>query len=172
MLVLGLIAIKALVLALIAPLLGVAKAQRWLFAALLAQAGEFAFVVFGVARQARVLPGSWEALLTAAVAISMAFTPLMVLAHEKLAARRAAAQSREADVIEHEGAEVIIVGFGRYGQIVGQDAVRAGREGDGARSRSRSDRHAAALRFQGLLRRRDARRPARGGGRGESAACW
>ncbi len=120
MLLAGVIAIKTLLLALIAPRLGVAPAQRWLFAALLAQAGEFAFVVFGVAREARVLPGSWEALLTAAVALSMALTPLMVLAHEKLAARRATAQSRAYDEIEHDGAPVIIIGFGRYGQIVGR----------------------------------------------------
>ncbi|WP_418317128.1 glutathione-regulated potassium-efflux system protein KefC [Piscinibacter sakaiensis] len=120
-LVVGLVTIKALLLALIAPVLDVAKQQRWLFAALLAQAGEFAFVIFGVARQARVLPGDWEALLTAAVAISMAITPLMVLAHEKLAARRASKQSREYDKIDDsDGASVIIIGFGRYGQIVGR----------------------------------------------------
>jgi glutathione-regulated potassium-efflux system ancillary protein KefC len=120
LLLVGLVAIKALMLALIAPVLKVAKAQRWLFAALLAQAGEFAFVVFGVARQARVLPDSWVALLTAAVALSMALTPLLVLLHEKLAARRASKQSRGYDDIEHDGAPVIIIGFGRYGQIVGR----------------------------------------------------
>ena len=65
LLVAGLLAIKGLALAAIAPRLGV-PAQRWLLAALLAQAGEFAFVVFGVARGARVLPGEWDALLTAA----------------------------------------------------------------------------------------------------------
>ncbi|MCL4744976.1 MAG: glutathione-regulated potassium-efflux system protein KefC [Burkholderiaceae bacterium] len=120
MLVFGLLAIKAIVLALIATRLGVAAAQRWLFAALLAQSGEFAFVVFGVARGARILPGSWEALLTAAVALSMAATPLMVLAHEALAARRARVQSREPDEIEDAVAPVIIAGFGRYGQVVGR----------------------------------------------------
>jgi len=115
----GLLAIKAVVLATIAPRLDVAPAQRWLFAALLAQAGEFAFVVFGVARQARLLPGEWDALLTATVALSMALTPLMVVAHDRLAARRAATD-READAIEDDSAPVIIAGFGRYGQIVGR----------------------------------------------------
>ena len=120
MLVVGLLAIKTTVLALIAPRLGVAPAQRWLFAALLAQAGEFAFVVFAVAREARVLPDAWEALLTAAVALSMAATPLMVLAHESLSARRAVSK-RQADEIEAEEATpVLIAGFGRYGQIVGR----------------------------------------------------
>jgi glutathione-regulated potassium-efflux system ancillary protein KefC len=124
-LVAGLLAIKAIVLALVAPRLGVAPAQRWLFAALLAQAGEFAFVVFGVARQARLLPGDWEARLTAAVALSMAVTPLMVLAHDKLAARRAST-AREADTIDDDSAPVIIAGIGRYGQIVGRMLLAQG----------------------------------------------
>jgi len=121
----GLLAIKACVLALIAPRLGVAPAQRWLFAALLAQAGEFAFVVFGVARQAGVLPGDWDALLTAAVALSMAGTPLMVLAHDWLCVRRAAG-AREADAIDESTAPVLIAGFGRYGQIVGRMLFASG----------------------------------------------
>ena len=121
----GLLAIKACVLAMIAPRLGVAPAQRWLFAALLAQAGEFAFVVFGVARQAGVLPGDWDALLTAAVALSMAGTPLMVLAHDWLCVRRAAG-AREPDAIDESTAPVLIAGFGRYGQIVGRMLFASG----------------------------------------------
>jgi glutathione-regulated potassium-efflux system ancillary protein KefC len=120
MLVVGLLAIKTTVLALIAPRLGVAPAQRWLFAALLAQAGEFAFVVFAVAREARVLPDAWEALLTAAVALSMAATPLMVLAHESLSARRAVSKRQADDIEAEETTPVLIAGFGRYGQIVGR----------------------------------------------------
>jgi len=83
LLVVGLLLVKGLALAAIAPKLEVTS-ERWLFAALLAQAGEFAFVVFGVARGARVLPGEWDALLTAAVALSMAATPLLLLAHDAL----------------------------------------------------------------------------------------
>ena len=121
----ALLAIKACTLALIAPRLGVAPAQRWLFAALLAQAGEFAFVVFGVARQVRLLPVDWDALLTAAVALSMACTPLMVVAHDWLCARRAK-DERDADAIDAVAAPVIIAGFGRYGQIVGRMLFASG----------------------------------------------
>jgi glutathione-regulated potassium-efflux system ancillary protein KefC len=117
-LTLGLVAVKALVLRLIAPRLGVPTSQPWLFAALLAQGGEFAFVVFGVARASRLLPEPWDGLLTAAVALSMALTPLLVLAHERLLERVPAAV-REPDV-EDEGAPVIIAGFGRVGQIIGR----------------------------------------------------
>jgi glutathione-regulated potassium-efflux system ancillary protein KefC len=119
LLVLGLLLLKGGVLALLASRLEVASAQRWLLAALLAQGGEFAFVVFGAARQAHVLTASWEALLIAAVALSMAATPLLLLAQDKYCAR-SARSTRDADVIDQNDAPVIIAGFGRYGQIVGR----------------------------------------------------
>ncbi len=118
-LTLGLLALKGVALALIAPRLDVAPRQRWLFAALLAQGGEFAFVVLGVARGARVLPGEWEALLIAAVALSMAATPFLLLAHDA-AESRSARRTSEADVIDDDSAPVIIAGFGRVGMIVGR----------------------------------------------------
>jgi glutathione-regulated potassium-efflux system ancillary protein KefC len=118
-LVAALLLIKGLLLALIAPLLEVPRAERWRFAALLAQAGEFAFVLFAVARSARVLPEAWDALLNAAVAVSMALTPLLLLGCDRRDARGARAE-REPDRIDDDSAPVIIAGFGRYGQIVGR----------------------------------------------------
>jgi glutathione-regulated potassium-efflux system ancillary protein KefC len=118
-LTLGLLALKGVALALIAPRLEVPARQRWLFAALLAQGGEFAFVVLGVARGARVMPGDWEALLIAAVALSMAATPFLLLAHD-FAVSRSARRSAEADVIDDDSPPVIIAGFGRVGMIVGR----------------------------------------------------
>jgi glutathione-regulated potassium-efflux system ancillary protein KefC len=109
---------KGLALAAIAKRLGVAARERWLFAALLAQGGEFAFVVLGAARDAQLLPGTWGPLLNAAVALSMAATPLAVIGAERWATRRAA--QRADDEIEDTQAPVIIAGFGRYGQIVGR----------------------------------------------------
>jgi len=98
----------------------VTSRQRWLFAVLLAQGGEFAFVVFGAARLAGLLSADWAGRLTIAVALSMAMTPLMLLLYDKLVAWRAAADEREDDVIDEEASPVIIAGFGRYGQIVGR----------------------------------------------------
>jgi glutathione-regulated potassium-efflux system ancillary protein KefC len=116
LLVAGILALKGLVLAAIAPRLGI-PTERWLLAALLAQAGEFAFVVFGVARGARVLPGEWDALLTAAVALSMAATPMLLLAHDAWQDRQAR-REREPDTIDDDSAPVIVAGAGRYGQII------------------------------------------------------
>ena len=117
-LVVGFVAIKLVALRLLAIRLGCAERQRFLFAALLAQGGEFAFVVFGVARAAALLPGQWDGLLTLAVALSMAITPLLLLAHDLNAARLAGQSAREFDQIEDEHAAVIVCGFGRFGQVV------------------------------------------------------
>ena len=112
------LAVKGLALAAIARRLGVPARERWFFAALLAQGGEFAFVVLGAARDAQVLPGTWGALLNAAVALSMAATPLLIIGAERWATRRAA--QRADDVIEDAQTPVILAGFGRYGQIIGR----------------------------------------------------
>lgn len=119
MLIGGFQLLKLVSLRLVAGRLGVAAPQRWLFAALLAQGGEFAFVVFGVARSARLLPGEWDSRLTLAVALSMGLTPLLLILHDRVLARPGR-QKREADTIEDDSAEVIIAGFGRFGQIVGR----------------------------------------------------
>lgn len=126
LLILGFVLIKALTLWLVARPLGVTPRQNWLFAALLAQGGEFAFVVFGVARSARLLPGNWDALLTLAVALSMALTPVALILHDFLQARFQAGGERAEDTIESQDARVIIAGFGRFGQIVGRVLFSSG----------------------------------------------
>lgn len=123
-LTLGFLLLKLIVLRLIAPRLGVPARQQWLFAGLLAQGGEFAFVVFGVARASKLLPEPWDGLLTLAVALSMAATPLLVILHERLF-EKARPLERESDV-EDEGAPVIIAGFGRVGQIIGRFLFASG----------------------------------------------
>jgi len=94
--------------------------QGKLFAAVMAQGGEFAFVIFGVARLARILPGDWDKRLTLVVALSMALTPLLVLAAVALERRAGAKSSRPDDTIDDAEAPVILAGFGRFGQIVGR----------------------------------------------------
>jgi glutathione-regulated potassium-efflux system ancillary protein KefC len=106
--------------------LGVAPSQRWSFAALLSQGGEFAFVVFGVAHSAQVMPGEWDKLLTLMVALSMALTPLLVIGAARLEAARASHSAPAPDVIESDDAPVIIAGFGRFGQIVGRVLFASG----------------------------------------------
>ncbi|HET6338645.1 MAG TPA: glutathione-regulated potassium-efflux system protein KefC [Polyangiales bacterium] len=114
------LAVKAVALAVLSKSLSVSPAQRWLFAALIGQGGEFAFVVFGVAREARLLPGEWDGIFTLAVALSMAATPIMLLGYDYVSARRESQRAKTYDEITDHDAPVIIAGFGRFGQIVGR----------------------------------------------------
>ncbi|MDB5747525.1 MAG: potassium transporter KefC [Massilia sp.] len=120
-LVAGFLAIKLAVLFALSFLFGIARGQRWLFAFLLAQGGEFAFVVFGAAATARVFTPEVGSILVATVALSMVATPLLLLLHDKVLEPRYHGQDkREADAIDAGEGHVIIAGFGRFGQIVGR----------------------------------------------------
>lgn len=121
-LVLGFLLLKIVTLWMVARTIGINSRQRWQFAILLSQGGEFGFVVFGAARIAGVLSKEWEALLTMTVALSMASTPLLLILHDWWMTRLECARgvADEADVIDEKDAPVIIAGFGRFGQIVGR----------------------------------------------------
>ncbi|MFC5463020.1 glutathione-regulated potassium-efflux system protein KefC [Massilia niabensis] len=124
-LILGLVTaflvIKLAVLFALSFLFGIARGQRWLFAFVLAQGGEFAFVVFGAAASARVFTPEVGSILVAVVALSMVATPLLLLLHDKVLEPRYRGQNkREADAIVGAEGHVIIAGFGRFGQIVGR----------------------------------------------------
>jgi glutathione-regulated potassium-efflux system ancillary protein KefC len=121
-LVLGFLIVKILTLWLVARQIGINARQRWLFALLLSQGGEFAFVVFGASGAAGVLSKEWGALLTMTVALSMATTPLLLILHDQWMARIECAKGAtdKADAIDEKNAPVIIAGFGRFGQIVGR----------------------------------------------------
>jgi glutathione-regulated potassium-efflux system ancillary protein KefC len=124
-LILGLVtaflAIKVAVLYGLSRIFGIARGQHLQFALLLSQGGEFAFVVFGAAATARVFTEDTASMLVVVVALSMVVTPLVLMAYDKLAARREGAGGKpEADAIEPNEDHVIVAGFGRFGQIVGR----------------------------------------------------
>jgi len=122
MLLAGFLALKLVTLWLAARIIGVTSRQRWLFAILLSQGGEFGFVVFGAAHTAGLLSKEWAALLNMTIALSMATTPLLLLFHDWWSARSECAGGKrdQADVIDQQEARVIIAGFGRFGQIIGR----------------------------------------------------
>ena len=121
MLVLALLGIKVAVMYLLAKLFRIARGQQLLFALLLSQGGEFAFVVFGAAADARVFRPETASLLIVVVALSMVATPLLLVLQEKfIAPRFRQVKKRPADKIEPEQDPIIIAGFGRFGQIVGR----------------------------------------------------
>ncbi|QIL90760.1 potassium transporter [Microbulbifer sp. SH-1] len=119
-----LVLVKFAVLFALARVRGMARGEDWLFAVSLAQAGEFGFVLLAFASQNQVLPSDVSSLLIALVALSMAFTPLLLLAYEQLIQPRFFTGPRTPDVPDSnpqdDGSPVIIIGYGRYGQISGR----------------------------------------------------
>jgi glutathione-regulated potassium-efflux system ancillary protein KefC len=115
----GFLALKFAVLFVLGRWFGAQSGRCLMFATLLGQGSEFAFVVFSTARAADVLPEDWSRVLTLVVALSMAATPV-ILAVLDAWERRQPKSTRADDRIEDEGARVIIAGFGRFGQIAGR----------------------------------------------------
>jgi glutathione-regulated potassium-efflux system ancillary protein KefC len=119
--VLAFLAIKIGMLYVLGKRFDIPRSQQLLFALLLSQGGEFAFVVFGAAATARVFTAEISSMLVLVVALSMVATPLLLLLHDKLIEPRFRdAKERPADAIEEQEDHVIIAGFGRFGQIVGR----------------------------------------------------
>lgn len=116
-LIVGLFALKSAVLWAIARLANLPPDERALFILLLAQGGEFAFVILTLAVQQGALPAPTAQAITLAVALSMLATPLLLVLHDRvLAARFAPAQVREPE--RPQAAKVIVAGLGRVGQVV------------------------------------------------------
>jgi glutathione-regulated potassium-efflux system protein KefB len=86
--------------------------------AVLAGGGEFAFVVLNLEQKRDLLDVAQKDLLTVAVTLSMALTPLAVIAAGRWLALHKSEPVREFDEIVDEHPRVIIAGYGRVGQIV------------------------------------------------------
>ncbi|MGZ5789248.1 MAG: glutathione-regulated potassium-efflux system protein KefC [Burkholderiaceae bacterium] len=120
-LVLAFLAIKIGILYLLSKRFGIAEGQRALFAFLLSQGGEFAFVVFGAAATAKIFTPHIASLLVVVVALSMVATPVLLVLYDKIIAPSfQASQQRPDDQIEAQDNPIIIAGFGRFGQIIGR----------------------------------------------------
>ncbi len=86
---------------------------------LLSQGGEFGFVLFAQARQAYLIAPEAASLFGAVVTLSMATTPFLMVMTRRF--REAPALREETrDGPEDEGANAIVVGYGRFGQTVAQ----------------------------------------------------
>lgn len=127
---LGFLALKALVIYTLAKVAGVPYQERPVFTLLLAQGGEFAFVVFQAAAGAQVFSAETASLLIGAVALSMLISPLLLVLVDRALLRRYAQLKTAAppaqEISEPQEAPVIIAGFGRYGQIVARVMLAQG----------------------------------------------
>lgn len=127
---LGFLALKAVVIYTLAKVAGVPYQERPVFTLLLAQGGEFAFVVFQAAAGAQVFSAETASLLIGAVALSMLISPLLLVLVDRALLRRYAQLKPAAppaqEISEPQEAPVIIAGFGRYGQIVARVMLAQG----------------------------------------------
>lgn len=128
LLVAGFLAIKAVLIYAMTRFMRVPLPERPVVTLLLAQGGEFAFVVFQAAAGAQLLSGQTTSLLIGAVALSMLLSPLLLVAVDKLLAPRLAAVGGATpdEISEPQEAPVLIAGFGRYGQIVARVMLAQG----------------------------------------------
>lgn len=117
----GFLAVKALVLSGVARIFGLPAPAPRHFAVVLALGGEFAFVIFATAAGYHIVPQHTADLLNLAVTLSMVATPFIVMFNDRvLSARAHRHEAPEFDAITDTGTEVVIAGFGRFGQIVGR----------------------------------------------------
>jgi glutathione-regulated potassium-efflux system ancillary protein KefC len=119
----GFLLLKTSVLWAMARLMPLPLKERPVFVILLAQGGEFGFVVFQTALGAGVINAEAASLLVAAVGFSMLLTPLLLLAADRWWAAHLSRQEGGPpmdEINEQQEAPIIICGFGRYGQIVGR----------------------------------------------------
>lgn len=117
-----LVMVKTLVLYVLARIYGLRSAERMQFAGVLSQGGEFAFVLFSAASSQRLFQHDQMALLLVTVTLSMVTTPLLMRAIDALLARRLNTPEEESEApwVENDKPQVIIVGFGRFGQVIGR----------------------------------------------------
>lgn len=110
---------KAIVLFSLSRLFSMSYQQGLLFTFALAQGGEFAFVLVSAASQFQVFNSETANLVTVVVALSMLISPLLIVLYEYLMSKPNQQSSEQADSF-HESSDVIIAGYGRFGQVVGR----------------------------------------------------
>lgn len=126
--VLLLIVIKFVVLLILGRIFRLKKGFEFLFAFLLAQASEFAFVLISFSKQNKLFDEQTSGMLLLVVTLSMAISPLLLIFNDKAVSPILARwqNKQEYDEIEDEETPVILAGFGRFGLTVGRILIANG----------------------------------------------
>lgn len=125
--VIAMMAVKSLCIFVIAKLMKSTNSVAADRAVIMAQGGEFAFVLYAAATAQGVISLEEQANLTAIVVLSMIFAPITIILHNKFVAPRLRDKvgERAEDHIEEQH-PIILVGIGRYGQIVNHILTMSG----------------------------------------------
>lgn len=120
-LVVLLVVVKLVVLLVIGRLFRLNLADNLMFSFVLAQGGEFAFLLFSFALQNSVIGDDLGKLLIVVVVLSMVATPLIIIAYDRYIRPRfvgcVSAEPEDENMDDQEN-PVIVAGYGRFGQIV------------------------------------------------------
>ncbi|ENU24650.1 hypothetical protein F993_00896 [Acinetobacter proteolyticus] len=89
-------------------------------ALLMAQGGEFAFVLFAAAVSAQVIDNSIKSNLTAIVVLSMVLTPILGIIFKRFTETKDQINLDNVSIAEGLSGSVLMIGFGRFGQVTSQ----------------------------------------------------
>ncbi|MCU4580866.1 monovalent cation:proton antiporter-2 (CPA2) family protein [Acinetobacter gyllenbergii] len=89
-------------------------------ALLMAQGGEFAFVLFAAALSAQVIDNSVKSNLTAIVVLSMVLTPILGIVFKRFTETKDQINLDNVNIAEGLSGSVLMIGFGRFGQVTSQ----------------------------------------------------
>lgn len=89
-------------------------------ALLMAQGGEFAFVLFSAALSAQVIDSTVKSNLTAIVVLSMVLTPIVGIIFKRFTQTKVDVSLENVNIAEGLSGSVLMIGFGRFGQVTSQ----------------------------------------------------
>ncbi|WP_066717304.1 cation:proton antiporter domain-containing protein [Sphingomonas pituitosa] len=122
---LALIAAKTVLIMGLALLFGMKPRGAFALGVLLSQGGEFGFVLFAQAQKALLVEPQAASVFSAIVTVSMATTPFLIMATRRLRTEPLR-EGALPDGPRQEGANAVVVGYGRFGQTVAQMLIAQG----------------------------------------------
>lgn len=112
--------VKAGAIYIIARLLKSSHAVALERAVLMGQGGEFAFVLYTTAASAGIIDAPTNAIFTATVIVSMVLTPFFIIGLRYAMPKKDAPSMDGVEEVADLSAKVLLIGFGRFGQIASQ----------------------------------------------------
>ncbi|WP_224991357.1 monovalent cation:proton antiporter-2 (CPA2) family protein [Acinetobacter pittii] len=118
--VIALMFVKALMIYIVARITKSPHTEALDRALLMAQGGEFAFVLFSAALSAQVIDSTIKSNLTAIVVLSMVLTPIVGIIFKRFTQTKANVSLENVNVADGLSGSVLMIGFGRFGQVTSQ----------------------------------------------------
>ncbi len=118
--VLAMMFAKALMIYVVARMTKSSRIEALDRALLMAQGGEFAFVLFAAAVSAQVIDNTVKSNLTAIVVLSMVLTPILGVVFKRFTQTKNEISLENVNVAEGLSGRILLIGFGRFGQVASQ----------------------------------------------------